>query len=149
MHNRFFNQGDQCCATVYPIFYIFGDAAWLPHRLFPFPSRCSTTVHFLDFLYAAGVTSKPLVREEIPGRGGPRGLNPKSQVATRHPPSEGQSRSVASWFVAFAAGFAGWKPADKSKMNNLPVPQLPGLFLRGLTRAGVAAAAFPPEDRRK
>lgn len=45
-------------------------------------------------------------------------------------------------------GFPSWKLADKSKMNNLPVPQLPVLLLRGLTRTGGAAAAFP-EDRRK
>lgn len=43
-------------------------------------------------------------------------------------------------------GFFGWKLADKSWMNNLPVPQLPVLLLRALTRTGGAAAAFP-EDR--
>lgn len=77
-----------------------------------------------------------------------RGLNPEAQAVVRQPPWEEQSRSVASWFVALAVGFATWQPADKSKMNNLPVPQLPVLFLRGSTGAGGAAAAFP-EDRRK
>lgn len=64
------------------------------------------------------------------------------------PPPEEQSRSVASWFVAFATGTSSWKPADKSEMNNLPVPPLPVLLLRGLTGTGGAAAASPPPSPR-
>lgn len=44
-------------------------------------------------------------------------------------------------------GFTSCRLADKSKMNNLPVPQQPVLFLWGLARAGGAAITFPKGHR--
>lgn len=56
------------------------------------------------------------------------------------PPLQRISRLVV---CSLRLGFTSCRLANKSKMNNLLVPQLPVLFLWGLARAGGAAITFP------